>query len=54
MSLLIFKIDFKVKCFISSENEYSEKIEFLDSKRKLFQRGAIDSFIILPSGSIIF
>ena len=37
----------KVKCIILGENKNSEEINLKDTKRKLFERGAIDSFILL-------
>ena len=38
--------DSKVRCVITSESSETEEIEMVDIKRKLFQRGAIDSFIL--------
>lgn len=47
--LLYFEIFvfLKVKCIILGENKNSEEINLKDTKRKLFERGAIDSFILL-------
>jgi hypothetical protein len=37
----------KVRCVIFSDSRETHVIEFKDTKRKLFNRGGIDSFILL-------
>ena len=37
----------KVSCIIASESTRTDTIELKDSKRKLFNRAGIDSFILL-------
>lgn len=41
---------FKVSCIVSSATQSTGKLDLKDTKRKVFSRGAIDSFIILHDG----
>ena len=42
----------KVSCILASEDSESDIIELQDPKRRLFQRGGIDSFILLLDKSV--
>jgi polycystin 1L2 len=47
--------DSRVSCIITSETQETEIIELEDSKRKLFNRGGVDSFLLVldkPLGSL--
>jgi len=44
----------KVTCVISSETKQTDLLELNDPKRKLFNRGGIDSFILIPKGYYLF